>query len=135
MFTPIDPLFLLIPLLRVVFVADVCLRFFQLMHTDCASFDTLSNKQPQAADSSSARFRAIDDIFEEASIRLTQTADMPSSQDKITHFESPVRKSRSAGKGKGKEDRPILAADVIAFGSLECVKKALARCCETKGAV
>lgn len=70
-------------------------------------------------------------IFEEASLRLTNVEEsLPPSQ---THMDSPVRKSSHHEKGKGREDRPIIAADVIAFGALTCVQKALSRVCEVQG--
>lgn len=73
----------------------------------------------------------MDDIFEEASLRLTNVEDsLPPSQ---THMDSPVRKSSHHEKGKGREDRPIIASDVIAFGALDCVQRALLRVCEIQG--
>jgi len=51
-----------------------------------------------------------------------------------THVDvdTPVRKNANSN-GKGREDRPIVASDVITFGNLDCVQSALATICETKG--
>lgn len=83
----------------------------------------------QISDATADRFRTPDDIFEEASLRLTGAEDsLPPSQ---THIDSPVRKS-SDDRGKGREDRPITASDIISFGALDCVQPALLRVCEMK---
>ncbi|KAF8320668.1 hypothetical protein DL93DRAFT_2224399 [Clavulina sp. PMI_390] len=102
--TPVDPLFLLIPLLRAVFTSETS--------------DGVE------------RFRTQDDIFDVAVAQLAASDEsLPPSQ---THFDSPVRKSTTSSKGKEREDRPITSQDITMFAAQDCVGRALSRACETK---
>ncbi|KAF9519215.1 hypothetical protein BS47DRAFT_1358345 [Hydnum rufescens UP504] len=108
--TPIDPVFVLIPILRA----------------------TLPSNPTEPSGTSTTRFRTIDDLFEEASTKLVADS-LPREPSFNIHHDSPVRKSRqNSVKGKERDDRPLLAADIMSLAGLECVKRALRSICDTK---
>lgn len=90
---------------------------------------------PEASQTSTTRFRTIDDLFEEASNKLV-SGSLPREPSFNIHLDSPVRESREKSmKSKEREDLPLLATDITSLAELECMRNALRSICDTKGAL
>jgi ribonuclease H2 subunit B len=101
--TPIDPTFLLIPIMQAMQPVRLNIYF---IHQNTLFFMKL--------DGSTAQFRTADDIFEEAAKRLGKPPAVDSSSTETY-------------------DTLVLPQDIIDLWSLKCIRKAIRSICDIKG--